>query len=171
MGKMRGSEIRRFRSALINNVVDDNLESLKKNEAELGSLEFGRLESTLMCSAFNNASDKCIEYFLSIGFSLSKDGIRFLETCKLEKIIEVYNILEKYYGNSPRKEVVAHRLLQPHKIDDNPNRLDFISSLLESGFLSHDVALKTINENFVSDQKKGKVISLLRDMKLMKLGI
>ena len=76
----------------------------------------------------------------------------------------------KYYGNEYKKEVITSRLLQPHKID-NPSRLNYVSSLLESEFLTYEDVLKAINTNFASEQKKGKVISLLRDIKLMKLGI
>ena len=168
---MKSNILRRLRSALIYNVVEDDLVSLKRNKSDIGSVEFGKLENTLMFHAFNNASDKCIEYFVSIGFTLNKGESHFLLSCKLDRIEEVYNILLKYYGNEYKKEVVASRLLKPHKIDDNPSRLDFVSSLLESEFLTYEDVLKAINTNFASEQKKGKVISLLRDIKLMKLGI
>ena len=62
------------------------------------------------------------------------------------------------YGNEYKKEVIASRLLRPHKIDDNPSRLIYVSSLLESEFLTYEDVLKAINTNFASEQKKGKVI-------------
>ena len=168
---MRNNIRRRLQSKLINNVVYDDLVSLKRNKSEIGSVEFGRLKKELMYKAFNNGSDNCIEYFISIGIELIKGESNFLLSCKLDRIEEVYNILLKYYGNEYKKEVIASRLLQPHKIDDNPSRLIYVSSLLESEFLTYEDVLKAINTNFASEQKKGKVISLLRDIKLMKLGI
>ena len=61
------------------------------------------------------------------------------------------------YFDEYKKEVIASRLLQPHKIDDNPSRLIYVSSLLESEFLTYEDVLKAINTNFASEQKKVKL--------------
>ncbi len=166
---------RNTRSTLINSVVEDNLALLKSSKNiiinSFGLHQFTRLESELMHKALINGSTKCVDYLINTDVEKPRDYKSLLLWCNLNKIEAVYNTIIEFYGVEVDKYYIANRLIQPHKLDDNKNRINFIYSLMSSGFLTSENVNKAINKNIVSSEKKRLVTSLLREIKLNGLGL
>ncbi len=173
----------RLFDALESNVHDNNIKGLKDN---LTLLDYNQNKfNKLLNSSIKNGSKDCAEYLISLGAvstintSYRKYGMNMLLDCKYYKIIEVYNIIQYLSDKYPHafdkdaiydKKVLIKRLIDPSKIETNQKRVDYL--LENSTFFGIENIEKSIEEIYIDKpEKKLRLNSILREIKLKKLGI
>lgn len=172
----------RLYNALESNVYNNDLESLKENLSYHNKNSYKAEEKliNILISSIRSGSKECAEYLLSIGVTISNTSrytaIMILADCKYDRIIEVYNLLE-YLRNKhliPFEEInkknLVMRLIDPSKIDDNRKRVDYL--LENSEFFGMENIERAIEEIYTDKpEKKARLSSIIREIKLRKLGI
>lgn len=168
---------KRLLDALNSNAHDNDIEGLKENLDYYRSLFPGKNNwYFLLETAIKNNSKECAEYLLSTDVEVANTTY-LLKDCKYEKMIEVYHFLEYLVSKYPKsfkyeldKKILIKRLIEPYKIDSNPKRLDFLLDNLDFFGVKN---LEAVMEEVYTEkpEKKAKLSSVIREIKLRELGL
>jgi hypothetical protein len=133
--------------------------------------------------AFKNGSKECAEFLLTKETADYKkssfNSIDILRKCEYTKMVEVYNLLKLHEdkdnsGNHKvlQKSYLINRLIDPSKVDDKNERVDFLFKLIHDGFFTAEEVRNQIEENYKDKpEKKSKFVALYREITLKELGI
>ena len=169
---------KRLLDALNSNAHDNDLEGLKENLDYYKDLFLYDKNnwSFLLETAIKNNSKECAEYLL-LFIDVEVNTTYLLKDCKYEKMIEVYHLLEYLVSKYPKsfkyeldKKILIKRLIEPYKIDSNPKRLDFLLENLDFFGVKN---LQAVMEEVYTEkpEKKSRLSSVIRDIKLKELGL
>lgn len=173
----------RIIDALESNVHQNQYQNMISNLSLLTVQEFLGIKNRLLFLALKNGSKECAELLLSKEATYNSTEV--LRNCDYKKIAEVFNLLEelskKYEENElsrdmsstdSKKPYLINRLIDPSKVDANRERVDFLFKLISEGFFTTEQVKEQIEANYKDKpEKKGKFISIYRELTLKELGI
>lgn len=172
---MRAPLLRSILDKITDAVVNDKIDKLKFLIYSLpGDILKKKIDEFLYYSVING-SENCSFFLLEKGATIVLNN-NPLHSCKYFMIHEVYYLCEKisFEYNIPfdnSKDRLIKRILEPYKVEQNPERVTYLYSLFRSGFFSMKEIKECIDKNYVSEIKKGKLKVLLREITLSELGI
>ena len=132
------------------------------NKSEIDSLKEKR--QGLLYYAVINGNKEVSEFLYQEGFFCDK---AFVAYCDYLDIHSCYEILQDLGFNPMDKYLLVSRLINPHKVEANANRLAYLYQQMEAGFFSQndvDVAIRHL-----PDTKSAYITTLLRESKLNSL--
>lgn len=154
---------------IINLITEDKLTEVKSLLSYLG--DYKKYEQRFIKTAIIHCSQDCSDFFLNEGVTISLNNI--FRKCKFNKFFDVYefcNKLSEKYNIifSITKDSLIERLLDPYKVDTNPERVDYFLNLIDGGFLTISEAILFLHNN---SKGKNTLKRILRELKLQELGI
>jgi hypothetical protein len=180
---------KRLRDALESNVHDNQIENLITNFKLMRSNEFDSCKGSLLSLSLKYGSKECALFLIEQGAICNPWFIPM--ECKYDKVIIISNLLKELVNKYPNnftqscgsrsfkqinneliidKKCLIERILDPSKIIDNPNRVEYVME--NTDFFETKLIKEVIDEKFKSKPEKwGALISLLREIKLKELGI
>ena len=180
---------KRLRDALESNVHDNQIENLITNFKLMKPDEFDSYKGSLLSLSLKNGSRECALFLIKQGAVCDPWFIPM--ECKYDKVIIISNLLKELVTNYPNnftlssgsksfkqindeliidKKCLIERILDPVKIIDNPNRVEYVME--NTDFFETKLIKEVIDDKFKSKPEKwGSLISLLREIKLKELGI
>lgn len=169
---------KRLFDALISNAYNNQLDKLTNNYNLLTSDEFSKIKNRLLLTSLKNGSKECSEFLIKLGAICNAKSV--LLACSWDKIYEIYILIDNLQNqfsfteslSYKNKDYLITRLIEPSKVNDNSERVDYILELLKNGFFSID-EVRNIHKSLYSgkDKYKNSALSLLRELKLTELGI
>lgn len=125
--------------------------------------------------ALYNGSEKTVYYLLECGGTVNLNN-NPLQSCKYDIIKDVYELCEKISKDKKLpfncdKKIIVKRILEPYKIETNPDRITYLFDLYKEGFIEIKMVRDTIEEDYKSIDKKSVLKTLMRDLLLTELGI
>ena len=173
----------RIVDTLESNAHSNQYESMISNLSLLTVQEFLGIKNRLLFLALKNGSKECADFLLSKEATFNSTDI--LTKCDYNKMPEVFNLLEEFSKKYEDKELsrdmssvelkkarLINRLIDPGKVDANKERVDFLFKLVSDGFFTAEQVKVQIEENYKDKpEKKGKFISIYRELALKELGI
>lgn len=125
--------------------------------------------------ALYNSSEKSVYYLLECGGTVNLNN-NPLQSCKYDDIRNVYELCEKISKDKKLpfncdKKIIVKRILEPYKIESNPDRINHIFDMYKDGFIEIKMIRDTIDEDYKSVDKKSVLKALMRDLLLTELGI
>jgi len=173
----------RIVDALESNAHDNQYGNMISNLSLLTVQEFLGIKNRLLFLALKNGSKECAEFLLSKEATFNSTDI--LTKCDYNKMSEVFNILEELSKKYEDKELsrdmssvenkkarLINRLIDPSKVDANKERVDFLFKLVSDGFFTAEQVKLQIEESYKDKpEKKGKFVSIYRELALKELGI
>lgn len=175
---------KRIFDALKSNAYNNQTSQMLENFIMLRNDEFERCKNSLLYSALKNSSKECAEILIEKGAYCDTNGI--ISDCHWSKLDKVHSLigelLDKHgpnftsgcgsrgYFHTNKRSLIA-RLIEPSKIEDNPDRLDYTIQLLRNGFFNIEDIRSVVNETYKDSSKRGKLTMLIREITLNDLGI
>ncbi len=164
---------KRLTDALINFVCNDQLDELRYYCNLYGGV-FKNNKKTLLFQAINHNSKRCAEWLFENG-EYTNLRFSFLQG-KYDKILESYNFLKEFSEKydipfSITKETLISRILSVDKVENNSKRIDYIFHLINEGFVTYQEVRNVLDKDYAQENKRLKVIALLRELRLTELGI
>jgi hypothetical protein len=173
-GKHRG----RLIDALESNVYNNQIDELKENLTLLRVDEFLSNKNKLLFIALRSGSEECSEYLIQREATANSQHV--LNKCDFDKIDKVYKLLsdlsnkydfirDSFYGD---KKKLITRLIDPHKVQANDKRINFLLKLLSDGFFDVNEVKSCIDYEYEGKpEKKAMFRSIYREITLNELGI
>ena len=173
----------RIVDALESNAHQNQYQNMISNLSLLTVQEFLGIKNRLLFLALKNGSKECADFLLSKEASYNSSEV--LRKCEYTKMAEVFNLLEELSKKYEEKELsrdmssveskksyLINRLIDPSKVDANRERVDFLFKLVSEGFFTAEHVKEQIEVNYKDKpEKKGKFISIYRELALKELGI
>jgi predicted transcriptional regulator len=169
---------RRLFSALVNLVCNDQLEEVKNYSISYNS-EFESMKYSLLLQAVKHNSKNCAEWIFenSENKTLKFKSLKFKSLdCKFDNILENYNFSKEFSEKydllfTVTKKDIISRILSIDKVANNSKRVDYLFHLIKEGFITYSEVNSVLNTDYAQLDKRLKVIALLRELKLIELGI
>ena len=175
---------KRIVDALTSNAYNNQVQQMLENFIMLRNDEFERCKNSLLYTALKNGSKECAQILIEKGAIC--DTNRVMNECQWSKLDKVHSLigdfLDKYgpeftsgcgsrkYFHTNKRGLIS-RLIEPSKINDNPERLDYTIQLLRNGFFNVDDVRSVVNETYKDSSKRGNLVMLIREITLNDLGI
>lgn len=175
---------KRIVDALMSNAYNNQVQQMLGNFIMLRDDEFERCKNSLLYTALKNGSKECAEILIEKGAIC--DTNRVMNDCQWSKLDKVHlligDLLDKYgthftsgcgsrsYFHTNKRGLIS-RLIEPSKIEDNPERLDYTIQLIRNGVFNMDDVRSVVNETYKDSSKRGNLVMLIREITLNELGI
>lgn len=164
---------KRTKDALINFVCTDQLDEFRSYCIFYPHIFKGN-KTKFLTHAINHNSKKCAEWIFENG-EYPNLKILFLE-CKFDNILENYNFTKEFTEKYDipfliTKSALISKILSVDKVENNPKRIDYVFHLINEGFVTYQEVRNVLDKDYAQENKRLKVIALLRELRLTELGI
>lgn len=165
---------RRVVDKIIDLICKDQLDEIMPLIPYLGHEYNKNYKNKFVIVAVTHCSEKCANFFIKDGAILNLN--RAFNDCKWNRCLEVYHLcqslseifeLEFTYNT---KQVIE-RILEPSRVNNNPERIEYFFEMVRSGFTTLEDARYAILELQNKTTKPERTKRILRELSFYDLGI
>lgn len=168
------TKTKRVADKIIDLICKDQINDAKVLIPYLGT-EYDRLyKNKFIKVAINHCARESAIFFIKDGATINLNYV--FRECKWNKILEVYTLcqsLSKEYNLdfTHSKSQVVERILEPSRVDNNPERIEYFLKMIDIGFVNFTDTKSTIMELHKNSTKPERVKRILRELSFIELGI
>ena len=168
----------RLVDALESNAYNNQIDELKENLSIVRIPLSSSVKSDLLFIALRSGSKECSEFLIEKEATVNAQHV--LYKCDFNKIDKVYKLLselsvkydfirDSFHGD---KKSLITRLIDPHKVQANDKRINFLLKLLSDGFFDVNEVKSCIDYEYEGKPEKKAIFrSIYREITLNELGI
>lgn len=168
------TKTKRVADKIIDLMCKDQLDEAKTLIPYLGT-EYNRIyKNKFLKVAINHCAENCADYLIKDGATLNLN-YTFRE-CKWDMTLEVYALCQRLSEKhkldfTHTKSQLVERILEPSRVDRNPERIEYFLKIIESGFVDFTETKSTIMSLHKNTTKPERIKRILRELSFHELGI
>ncbi len=164
----------------MSNAHANQTSQMLENFSLLRGNEFDECKNSLLKLSLKNASKDCALLLISRGATCDPNEV--LRDCLWKNIDKVHQLLveliksdttfigKNTFWYTDKKSIIG-RLIEPTKVEDNPDRIEYVMQLMKDGFFTAQDIREVYNKNYKDKPRKAHMLMIVRELTLNELGL